>query len=873
MRNHPLALRLVSLVSVLLATPWVGAETGALANQCRFCSTHSEPAPAAVESSKYKKYTPDRLVEIQHLALDITPDFQKRTIKGRVEIRFKAIAKPLSELRLNAVDLSVLKAESSEAGFKHQATTDEIICAFSPSILPGKEASVLFEYSAEPVKGLYFRTREMGYPFNQIWSQGESVESRHWFPCFDHPVAKFTSEVTCHLPEGMVALSNGKQLSATKGPNGLTAFRWLQDKPHANYLIALVAGELSKVEDKLRDIPLEFWTTHGELPQAANSFRTTKHAMEFFERELGVAYPWAKYAQVVVQDFHWGGMENTSLTTLTERTLFSKETENLFDSQSLVAHELAHQWFGDLVTCRDWSHIWLNEGFATYYDWLWQGSYDGQDQTRFALYNAAKGIFNNTNETRGIVWRKFNDPGEMFNYLAYPKGAWVLHMLRSQLGPDLYRQCIQTYLQRFAYQSATSQDLQKVVEEISGRSFERFFDQWLNGVGVPVLDVNYEWSEATKLAKVSVKQTQKITEEAPLFQFPLVLRFSSDQETLWKTVQVKEKQEDFFFPLKTVPKSVRVNADLSLLAKINFKPATAMVFEQLSDNNDIIGQLLALDQLAEKPDSGAVTRIKDVLRKAAHYGVRCRAAEVLQKARSEEALLALLGCIDEPDARVRNAVVAALGGFYKADVRQVLLRVAQKDRNPGVRATALRSLAGYQTPEVRDVLVGALRDHAYRERVAEAALGTMKAQADSFYTAPLLEWLGQNAATLPSTTVGAALEALGAVQSSGSNKDTARETLVSYLTHPREKFRTAAIAGLSNLEDPKAIPVLETFAQAAAYKPEKVPAEKALERIRAAGKAGDAVKDLRSELLILQEAGREMKKELETLRKKVEAKP
>jgi aminopeptidase N len=149
--------------------------------------------------------------------------------------------------------------------------------------------------------------------------------------------------------------------------------------------------------------------------------------------------------------------------------LHTTETENLFESNSLVAHELAHQWFGDLVTCKEWSHTWLNEGFATYYDWLWQGSFDGPNETLYALYGAAKGILSNSNETRGIVWRKYTNPGEMFNYLAYPKGAWVLHMLRCQLGPDLYRKAIHNYLQRHAYQSVTMMIFARLSKKFRGK--------------------------------------------------------------------------------------------------------------------------------------------------------------------------------------------------------------------------------------------------------------------------------------------------------------------------------------------------------------------------------------------------------------------
>jgi aminopeptidase N len=870
-RFHPSLLGTLSAAALLGLTPAASFSNEQQAHLCRFCS--SGAAPTTVESASYRKYAPDRTVDILHLALDVTPDFQQRTIKGSVTIRFKPLSTPLGELRLDSVDLNIGATSSSEAGFKHQVTESEIVFNFSPPIPVGKESTVTVHYRAEPVKGLYFRTKEMGYSETTLWTQGESIESRHWFPCFDHPIEKFTSEVTCHLPAGMVALSNGRQTSVTKDPDGLTAFRWHQEKPHVNYLITLVAGQLAKIEEKHGDIPLEFWTAPSDLPYAPNSFRNTRLMMEMFEREIGVPYPWSKYGQVTVKDYHWGGMENTSLTTLNANTLFSVETENLTTSDGLVAHELAHQWFGDLLTCKDWSHIWLNEGFATYYSWLWDESFSGRNEFLSDLHSAAKGILSNTNETRGIVWRKFNEPGEMFNYLAYPKGAWVLHMLRSQLGPELYRKCIQTYVERHAYGSVTTENLRAVFEEISGRTWDRFFDQWVYGSGAPTLDVAYSWDEKTSLAKLTVKQTQKISEDAYLFQFPLTFRFGSKTGPIDRTVQVTTKEEDFYFPLKTAPETVRIDPELTVLAKVNFKPARPMLFKQLADNTDIIGQLVALDGLADKPDKEAVGKIRITLQDAAYYGVRARAAEVLKGARSDEALAALLASVNQPDARVRNAVVSAIGGFYNNTALNSLQETLRQERNPAIVATALRALGPYSTPEVRETLVGFLQHPSFRERLTEAAVSAIKTQDDPAFATPLLETLQKRAGKLPAATIASALDTLGTLQRNEPNKDAVRALLLTQLQEPRERVRLAAITGLGNLEDTRSIATLETFAKAAANRPEKAVAEKALEKIRGARKPSEELKGLRTEISELQKSGRDLKKDLETLQKKLEPKP
>jgi aminopeptidase N len=847
-----------------------GYSNDSLEHACRYCSRAL--LPASVESPNYRKYAPDRKVDILHLALDLTPDFKKRTISGSSTLRFKPIGAPLEEFRLDIAELNIGQVKSSRGGLSHQVTDTEIVLSFNPPIPPGQESTLTVEYQAEPTKGLYFRTKEMGYAATHLWTQGEPIESRHWFPCFDHPVEKFTSEVTCHLPKGMVALSNGQQQPANNDSNGLTSFRWIQSKPHVGYLITLVAGEFEKIQDLYRNIPLQFWTTPNEISKAPNSFRHTKGMIEFFERELGVQYPWEKYGQVAVHDYHWGGMENTSLTTLNHRTLFSSDTENLFSSDSLVAHELAHQWFGDLVTCKDWSHIWLNEGFATFYDWLWQGSFFGENEMLYALYQAAEGILSNTNETRGIVWRKFAEPNEMFNYLAYPKGAWVLNMLRQQLGPDMYRKCITTYLRKHQYGSVTSDDLRSVIESVSGRNMDRFFEQWVNGIGAPSLDAAYSWDEKTQHAKLTVKQTQKISEEAPLFQFPLTIRFVSKAERFERTVQIHQKEETFYFPLKTAPESVRVDPSLGVLAKIAFKPGRPMLFHQLADNSDIVAQLRALDELAEKPDQESVAKIQSVLQSAEHYGVKIRAAEVLKQARTSESLEALCGCLNQTDARVRNAVVSALGGFFEPKAQQALTTILASEKNPGVIATALRALGPYQNQEVRQLLTEALAKASYRDRILEGALAGIRIQDDPRFEQAITVLIQTRIAELSGAGATAALETLGFISRHATNRDSVRETLTGLLTSGRETVRLAAISGLGLLEDARASGVLETFANATSARPEKNAAVKALEKIRAAHKGSEELKGLRDEIAELKKADSELKKDFENFRKRVESK-
>jgi aminopeptidase N len=382
------------------------------------CRLHLVEGWSSIDAQR-QQYAPDRSVDIGHFDLNVTPDFLKRTISGTATFTFRPIGKPLEELRLDAMELDVEKVEASVQVSYWENTDKAIVINFSKPLPPNRPAQVKITYSCEPQHGLYFRTPEMGYDpkDTHLWTQGETTFSRYWYPCFDAPNEFITSSITCHVPRGMEVLSNGRKDSEKiDSASGLKAVTWKQEQPHVTYLISLVAGYFERIQDNYGDLPMSFWTTPSDITYAKNSFRETKQCMEFFERELGVPYPWDKYDQVCVHDFMWGGMENTTLTTLNNYTLFSDQTENLKSSQNLVAHEIAHQWFGNLVTMKDWSHTWLNEGFATYYTHLFRGHKDGLDEMNYALYRDLKRIVDRKNDTTAMVNREYSDPIDMFGF-------------------------------------------------------------------------------------------------------------------------------------------------------------------------------------------------------------------------------------------------------------------------------------------------------------------------------------------------------------------------------------------------------------------------------------------------------------------------
>ncbi len=822
-----------------------------------------------------RRYAPQRYVDITHVKIDVTPDFAARTVSGVTTITFTPIAKPLTELKLDAIDLNIASVESQAPIAGYTADDEAVTITFSVPVLPGEQRTVTVTYDAEPQRGLYFRTPEMGYPETDVhlFTQGESHEAPHWYPNFDYPNERFSSEVICRVPPEMTVVSNGRLVSEQIDPNtGLKAVHWLQAKPHVNYLVAMVAGKFEKIESQYRDIPLAFYTPPSQAAQAANSFKDTADMVEFFEDEIGIPYPWDKYDQAVVEDFVAGGMENTSLTILTDQTLFTEATENIRSSQSLVAHELSHQWFGDYVTCKDWSHLWLNEGFATYYEDLYDGHKNGRDSLLYGLYGTARGLVSRDDE-EPVVTRRYGNADEQFDYRAYDKGGWVLHMLRSQLGEALYRRAIKTYLERHALGVVVTEDLRSVVEELSGRPFDRFFDQWLYHAGYPQLKVSYSWSEEDKLAKVTVEQSQADDEGATIFHLPTKVRFRLEGQSLDRDIVIDGARHDFYFALHAEPNIVRFDPELTLLAKVKFDKPKGMLYAQLADTSDVVGRLLAVEALQEKKDKKTVARLKDALNNDPFHGVRSAASTALQEIHTDEAFEALVDSMNQSDARVRLQVVRDIGRFYRPEVPGLMEQVLADEKNPDILVAALRSLGAYHGPETQRLVRTYLQSTSYREELAGAAVSAIRALDDASFVDDLMATLRAKETQCPSRVFTSGLNALAYIARDEDDRTPVREFLAGYVKHPKRTIQSGAIAALGTLGDPKAIPIVASFANRQTHDPLQRRAERALEELREKKQLvpGEVV-ELRKAVDELKKETDKLKQDLEDLKKQTEAK-
>ena len=842
---------------------------------CRYCQQAGQRLPLGIDLDGKHHYAPDRQVDVLHIKLDVTPDFSRRTVSGTTSITATPISEPVTLLRLDAKDIHVKEVRCDQVNVADFVSTrDELQILLAKPIAPGQKFTVEIDHHAQPIAGLYFRTPEMGYPESDthIWTQGETHESRYWFPCFDYPNERSTSEVICHVPPKMTVLSNGKKISEARDADGLKVVRWLHEKPHANYLICLVAGHLEKLQKQHRNIPLGFYTQPTLFAHAKNSFRDTPDIMAFFEQEIGVDFPWPKYDQVTIRDFTAGGMENTTLTTLSHGTIFAEATENIRSTRRLDAHEMAHQWFGDYVTCKDWSHLWLNEGFATYYTHLYEGHKFGRDAMLYGLFrDATNRILTQKNDKKPIVYNGYKNAMEQFDYRSYPKGSWVLHMLRSQLGPDLYRKCIKAYLEKHALTSVVSDDLRQVIEEHSGRSMDRFFDQWVYHPRHPDLKISYKWMPKEQLAKVTIKQTQKVDDNVLLYRFPTKLRFIVDGKTVDHEIEVRETEEDFYVTLDAQPSVVRFDPEYTILADVSFDKPNQLVKGQIENQADMVGRLFACRLLEDRKTHESVQMLEKALNEDPFFGVRISAARALAKHESDEAFEVLeKSWKNQKDARARLAVVEKLTNRYAEQTPKLIADILGVEKNPAIQAAAIKGLGRFHGDASKKQIVKYLRSNSFRNELAVAAIQAIRKQNDPSYRNPLLDTLKQEESRFSARDFGRGLETLAHVSRLQDDNDV-RDFLATFINHPKLTVRTAAIGALGTLGDPKSISILEAFADSSDQRIDQA-TDQALSKLRESKPtAPQELIELRKEMATMKKESKKVLSELKELREQLKA--
>ncbi len=694
-------------------------------------------APFALSGTE-RKYERSRPFAMRHLLLDLELLPAQKAVNGAATLDFERVAPDVDSLALDAVGFELdrvrLDAGHGLLPVAYEYDGEQITLAIPKQLDRGKVEVV---YRARPRRGMYFLEPDEHVRDRptQIWTQCQDEDARHFVPCHDKPHVKLTTELIVRAPAGWRVLSNGELLS-TEQPRGKKkpwTWHYRMDQPHASYLFTLVAGDLEVVPDRLAEgrVPIAYWVPPGRSADARRSFGETPRMVELFGRLTGVPYPWSRYTQVVVSDFIFGGMENTTATTMYEYVLLDERAGLDATSNDIVAHELAHQWFGDYVTCRDWSHGWLNEGFATFFEHVEREDRLGRDEYDYGVSGDLEAYLGEAHGRyqRAIVCRDYHEPIDLFDRHLYEKGGLVLHMLRRELGDELFWRGIRLYLERHAHGIVETSDLQRALEEPSGRSLERFFDQWVYRPGHPVLKVKVAWEDG--LLSVSVRQTQK-TGDAAVFAFQLEIEVGSKDGSTQRHKKLVETASDVLVvALVARPAWVGFDPDFRVAADVTLEAPLDMLRKQLSDAPSARLRWTAAEALGKKDDPPTIRALGDALGKLSHaWMVRGEAARALGKIRSQEAfaVLARHARVDHP--KVRRAIAWALGNFRTGEAAKLLARMAREDRSYLVGAEAAHALGRTRDPTALRTLLSVVDRPSWADVTRAGVLDGLAALRD-----------------------------------------------------------------------------------------------------------------------------------------------
>ncbi|MFO0974282.1 MAG: M1 family aminopeptidase [Phycisphaerae bacterium] len=826
-------------------------------------------------------YPPDPLVRYQHLKLTIRiEDVARKELNGLAEYTLRAIAPGVHAMRLDAVGFDDVQVTVNGQPATAAYDDAQIQIPFAEELSTSADTAVAIRYRVrDPQDGMFFLPADAAYPDRPVslHTQGQTESNRYWFPCHDSPNVKFTSEMVATVPKPLSAISNGKLIERIDEPGGkLATFHYRQDVPHVAYLVTLAAADFDVQTDDLHGTPVEYWVPRGWAADTRRTFARTPKMIEHFATLTGAAYPYAKYAQVVAPGYGGGGMENISATTLTETCVLDQRALLDGDSDSLIAHELAHQWFGDLLTCRTWAHIWLNEGFASYFDDLWFEHDRGADWYECSYRRTYRRVaqLDPAGSPGALVYRDSDGPDEPFRHkgaLAYSKGSSVLATLRHELGDAVFFAGLQRYVKQFAAQNVETEDLRHALEEASGRSLARFFEQYCYRPGTPTIAVRYHWDAEHKRVELSFRQTQKIDAQSPAFAVPIDVDLLGPSADTHHTFELTRRADTLRIPRDAEPTAVCVDAHAGLLARLNVELPRAMWMHLLKKGPTAVSRMDAARELGESARPGDVEPLAACLRDAHEFWmVRTEAADSLGRIRtdaSRDALVKALASAETlADARVRAAAVAALSEFRgDAAVIETVTRYAREDASRAVEVRATEALGELRATSAAEVLLANLSRPSRFDRLRGAAISALTDLEDTRAADAAMKAAASGTFFRTRAGIVRDLGRIGRLTEPPQRREI-RLFLEQMLNDPQARLERSAVGALAELGDDAAIPALQ--ARAEQNFGHDVPTRAGLRRaiddavksLRAKSSESSAVRDLRQEVQRLSNELRDLRR-------------
>lgn len=638
------------------------------------------------------QWAPPRHYNILHLKIDMKIDIAKEHADVSSTLKFESVVSNLDRLFLHAMDLHIKEITDSRGNtlsFELMPDDQAMFVNLNTPLKEEETEELRFTYSIDhPRTGLFFTNPCPEFPDieSSVWSQMQDDYARYVVPIYDNPSHKFPTETILTVPDGYFAMSNGYLKNREKNSDGTETFRWVQDKPIPAYLITMAASEYKEYKEDLDGLEVSYYVHRKwDRDTVYRSFGKTPDMIKFFEKRLGVKFPWAKYAQVTAANFVIGGMENVSATTQTDATLHDEKAHRDIDSDGLVSHELAHMWGGDLVTCRTWSHGWLNEGWGTQMQNEWKRHDKGDEEYLYDQYGKQMTYFyeDKNRYRRPIVKNEWERGSDVFDAHLYPGAAWRYYMLKHLVGEERWWKILGEWLSRFSYKSAYTHDLESLFTEMTGDDYGWFFNQWLYKAGYPECKIKISHDDELGHVNVQIEQTQKYDDEMTpkVFKFPLTVEFvDANRDRRRYTMRINERIHGFYFTVKHKPKMVIIDPDYATLMDWTIEKPEPMWIEQLHNGSNTIQKIKAAQTLGKKATPKAVEALGEALLEEAFWGTQVEIAKVIGSIKSDQALEWLVKATSVKDTRARTAVARALGEFYQNDRAFETLKNLLKDQ-------------------------------------------------------------------------------------------------------------------------------------------------------------------------------------------------
>lgn len=596
----------------------------------------------------YRPATP-RVIDIHHTLLDVKPNWDKKELRGRAELRCTAFHAPVNSFSLDAKGMVIHNATIEVGGLavkaSHHYDGKKLYFKTESPLTRQDTFVVVIKYTAQPEKvktekgsairdnkGLYFidYPDAKGFPQRQLWTQGEPSSNSVWFPTVDAPNERFSQEIIITTDTNVVTLSNGELILTVLHNDGTKTDYWVQEKEHAAYLAMIAAGPFSVKRDTTHSgLLLEYYVDPEYENYAASIFSQTEQMITFFSQLLDYPYPWDKYSQIAVKDYVSGAMENTSAVVYGD--FVQKNDRELLDDPNdlIIAHELSHHWFGNLISPKSWAHIMMNESFATYAEYLWLEHQYGRERAEEHRYNDRSKYLTeyNAGHIEPMVRYYYNSEDEVFDHHSYSKGGLILHMLRNELGDELFFDGIRHYLQEYEFKAVEVDQFRWAMEDITGRDLKLFFDQWIYSPGHPELDIITQWNEKHHTLEITIEQVQD-TARMPVFSFDTDLRIIFEGGSSIFTISIDEQFETFTFQLEQEPTLIQFNPESDLLCTYTMNTTFKQEALRYAKSREYFQRMWALENISTTNSKGyqvdslwlvAMNDAAESIRKSAFY--------------------------------------------------------------------------------------------------------------------------------------------------------------------------------------------------------------------------------------------------------------